>query len=119
VGSGPLAALAFRVTIDDPARFGRSRAVSAHLGLTPMRYQSGQTDIQGRVSRYGDQLARTALYEAAHSLLIRRKKMVDLAGMGHENHQTPRHGENRSGSRSRLTNPTPIREGSQARNHKV
>lgn len=66
-GVGPITALAFRATVDQPDRFRRSRDVGAHLGLTPARYQSGETDIQGKVSRCGDELARTALYEAAHS----------------------------------------------------
>lgn len=66
-GVGPITALAFRATIDRPERFGSSRAVGAHLGLTPARYQSGETEIQGKVSRCGDELARTALHEAAHS----------------------------------------------------
>jgi transposase len=69
-GVGPLTALAFRATIDRPERFRRSRNVGAHRGLTPKRYQSGTTDVQGGISRCGDELARTALYEAAHSLLI-------------------------------------------------
>lgn len=73
-GVGPLTALAFRATIDQPERLRKSRDVGAHLGLTPRRYQSGETDVQGRISRCGDELARTALYEAAHSLLIRSTK---------------------------------------------
>ena len=73
-GVGPLTALAFRATIDQPERFRKSRDVGAHLGLTPRRYQSGETDVQGRISRCGDELVRTALYEAAHSLLIRSPK---------------------------------------------
>jgi transposase len=77
-GIGPLTALAFRATIDQPGRFRKSRDVGAHLGLTPRRYQSGQTDVQGRISRCGDELARTALYEAAHSLLIRSSKWSAL-----------------------------------------
>jgi transposase len=77
-GVGPLTALAFRATIDQPDRFRRSRAVGAYLGLTPRRYQSGETDVQGRISRCGDELARTALYEAAHSLLIRSTKWSAL-----------------------------------------
>ena len=81
-GVGPLMALAFRATIDAPERFDRSRAVGAHLGLTPRRYQSGETDIQGRISRCGDELARTALYEAAHSLLIRSQKWSALRAWG-------------------------------------
>ena len=81
-GVGPLTALAFRATIDQPERFRKSRDVGAHLGLTPRRYQSGETDIQGRVSRCGDELARTALYEAAHSLLVRSKKWSVLRAWG-------------------------------------
>lgn len=81
-GVGPITALAFRATIDRPDRFRRSRDVGAHLGLTPARYQSGETDIQGKVSRCGDELARTALYEAAHSLLVRSRKWSSLRAWG-------------------------------------
>jgi transposase len=81
-GVGPFTALAFRATIDRPDRFRRSRDVGAHLGLTPRRYQSGETDVQGRISRCGDELARTALYEAAHSLLIRSTKWSALRAWG-------------------------------------
>ena len=81
-GVGPLTALAFRATVDRPDRFRRSRDVGAHLGLTPRRYQSGETDVQGRISRCGDELARTALYEAAHSLLIRSTKWSALRAWG-------------------------------------
>jgi hypothetical protein len=90
-GVGPLTALAFRATIDRPDRFRKSRDVGAHLGLTPRRYQSGETDVQGRISRCGDELTRTMLYEAAHSLLI-RSKVVGAAGLGHEDRQEPWHG---------------------------
>jgi transposase len=81
-GVGPLTALTFRATIDQPRRFRRSRDVGAHLGLTPKRYQSGETDVQGGISRCGDELARTALYEAAHSLLIRSRKWSTLRAWG-------------------------------------
>jgi transposase len=81
-GVGPITALTFRATIDRPERFGSSRAVGAHLGLTPARYQSGETDIPGRVSRCGDELARTALYEAAHSLPVRSRKWSSLRAWG-------------------------------------
>src|SRR3546814_2775115 len=81
-GVGPITALAFRATIDRPDRFRRSRDVGAHLGLTPARYQSGATDIQGRVSRCGDELARTALYEAAQSLPVRSRKWSSLRAWG-------------------------------------
>jgi transposase len=81
-GVGPITALAFRATIDRPDRFRRSRDVGAHLGLTPARYQSGETDISGKVSRCGDELARTALYEAAHTLLVRSRKWSALRAWG-------------------------------------
>ena len=81
-GVGPITALAFRATVDRPERFSHSRAVGVHLGLTPARYQSGETDIQGKISRCGDELARTALYEAAHSLLVRSKKWSSLRAWG-------------------------------------
>ncbi len=81
-GVGPLTVLTFRATIDQADRFRRSRDVGAHLGLTPARYQSGETDIQGKISRCGDELARTALYEAAHTLLVRSKKWSSLKAWG-------------------------------------
>jgi hypothetical protein len=58
------------------------RLRQASKGLTPRRYQSGETDIQGHISRCGDELARTALYEAAHSLLIRSSKWSALRAWG-------------------------------------
>jgi transposase len=77
-GVGPITALAFRATIDRADHFRRSRDVGAHFGLKPARYQSGETDIQGKISRCGDELARTALYEAAHTLLLRSGKWSSL-----------------------------------------
>ncbi len=70
-GVGPIAALSFKAAIDDPARFKRSRTVAAHFGLTPRRYQSGEHDNPGRISKAGDQDVRAALYAAANALLMR------------------------------------------------
>ena len=70
-GIGVLSALAYVSTVEDPGRFGRSRSVGAHLGLTPRQYQSGEVDRSGRISRCGDTLARTLLYEAAVVILTR------------------------------------------------
>jgi transposase len=70
-GVGPLVALTYVSAIDDPKRFASSKAVGAHFGLTPKKYQSGETDITGRISKIGDGSVRTALYEAAHILLTR------------------------------------------------
>ena len=68
-GVGAVVALTYRATVDQPQRFVHSRAVGTHVGLTPKRYQSGEIDYDGGVSKCGDALRRTMLYEAAHSLL--------------------------------------------------
>ena len=77
-GVGPLVALTFRATVDVPARFARSRAVGAHFGLTPRKHQSGEVDRMGRISKRGDAMMRTALYEAAQVLLTRVKRWSAL-----------------------------------------
>jgi transposase len=68
-GIGPVTALTYRTTIDDPKRFRRSRSVGAYLGLTPRRYQSGEVDRVGRITKVGDGETRTALFEAANVIL--------------------------------------------------
>lgn len=77
-GVGTLSSLAYVSTIEDPQRFSRSRAVGAHFGLTPRRYQSGEIDRSGRISRCGDRLARTLMYEAAVVILHRVKRASQL-----------------------------------------
>jgi transposase len=77
-GVGALVAVTFASAVDDPARFGRSRAVGAHFGLTPKRYQSGETDVTGGISKVGDAMVRTALYEAAHIMLTRSGRFSTL-----------------------------------------
>ena len=77
-GVGPITALAFAATIDDPRRFAESRDVGAYLGLTSRRHQSGEMDYSGRISKYGDSLLRSLLYEAAHSLLTVVRKSHPL-----------------------------------------
>jgi transposase len=69
-GVGPVVALTYRVTVDVPARFKNSKAVGAVFGLTPTRYQSGESDRAGRISRCGDEMMRIMLYEAAQSMLV-------------------------------------------------
>jgi transposase len=68
-GVGPVVSLAFKATIDDSARFKDSKAVAAHLGLTPRIYQSGEIDRSGHIGKCGDRMMRHALYEAANSHL--------------------------------------------------
>src|SRR5437762_544153 len=81
-GVGAVVALTYRATVDQPQRFVHSRAVGAHVGLTPKRYQSGEIDYDGRVSKCGDALLRTMLYEAAHSLLTQNRKWSWLKAWG-------------------------------------
>ena len=64
-GVGPIVALTFRTCVDNPARFSRSKCVGAHYGLTPRLYQSGEIARTGRISRCGDLMLRSSLYEAA------------------------------------------------------
>jgi transposase len=73
-GVGVIVALTFVSAIDDPTRFRSSKAVGAHFGLTPKKYQSGQTDVTGRISKIGDAGVRTMLYEAANIILTRPVK---------------------------------------------
>lgn len=81
-GVGPLTALAFAAAIDDPQRFKRSASVGAYLGLTPRRYASGETDRMGRISRCGDALMRSYLYEAANIMLARSRASNPLKSWG-------------------------------------
>lgn len=77
-GIGVVSVLAYVSTVEDPARFARSRSVGAHMGLTPRQYQSGDIDRSGRISKCGDTLARTLLYEAAVVILSRVKRASRL-----------------------------------------
>jgi transposase len=91
-GVGPVAALSFKVGVDDPRRFARSRTVGAHFGLTPRRHQSGTSiDYEGRISKQGDVAVREALCEAAASLLLRVRKWSALRCVGPADRQTVEH----------------------------
>jgi len=68
-GVGVIVGLTYVAAIDDPARFSSSKTVGAHFGMTPKKYQSGETDITGRISKTGDKGVRAVLYEAAHIIL--------------------------------------------------
>ncbi len=68
---GPIVALTYASAIDDPARFKSSKQAGPHFGLTPKKYQSGETDYSGRISKIGDAAVREALYQAAHVMLTR------------------------------------------------
>ena len=77
-GVGAVVAMTFRAAVDDPARFRSSKAVGACFGLTPRRYQSGETDRVGSITKAGDASVRVALYEAAHVMLVRSTKWTPL-----------------------------------------
>jgi transposase len=73
-GVGPVVALTYRATVDVPARFRKSKSVGAVFGLTCSKYQSGEVDRSGAISRCGDEMMRAMLYEAAHIMLVRSTK---------------------------------------------
>lgn len=77
-GVGPVTALAFAATIGDAGRFAKSRTVGAYIGLTSRRWQSGEMDYSGRISKHGDSMLRALLYEAANSLLTVVRKAHPL-----------------------------------------
>ena len=70
-GVGPLVGLTYAAAVDDPSRFKSSKRVGAHFGMTPRKYQSGETDYTGGISKIGDGTVRTALFEAAHVIMTR------------------------------------------------
>lgn len=77
-GVGAVVAITYKVAIDDPARFCKSKAVGPYFGLTPRKYQSGEADWTGHISKVGDETVRTALYEAANVVLTRAVKFSAL-----------------------------------------
>lgn len=81
-GVGPLTAANFVLAVDDVARFKKSKSVAAYFGLTPKRYQSGEVDFNGRISKRGDRLVRHYLYEAANSLMTRSRRPSALQAWG-------------------------------------
>jgi transposase len=72
-GIGPVVSLTYRATVDVPARFHKSKSVGAVFGLTCTKYQSGEVDWSGRISRCGDEMMRVMLYEAAQAMLRSKK----------------------------------------------
>jgi hypothetical protein len=78
LGVGPITSLAFRVTVDDPARFDSLKTVGAHVGLTPRIYQSGEIERSGRISK----MLRHLLYDAASALMNRCRQPAKLRAWG-------------------------------------
>ncbi|MBW4653461.1 MAG: transposase [Kaiparowitsia implicata GSE-PSE-MK54-09C] len=79
-GIGFIAVLTFKAAVDDPKRFRRSKTVAAHFGLTPKRYQSGEKDNPGHISKAGD--VRSALFMAANTIMNGRGQPSSLRSFG-------------------------------------
>jgi transposase len=79
---GPLVAITYKTAMDDPNRIAKSKAAGALFGLTPKKYQSGEKDLTGGITRAGDEMVRTALYEAANVLLARITRFSKLKRRG-------------------------------------
>ena len=83
-GVGAIVAITYKSALDDPSRITKSKNAGPLFGLTPKRYQSGETDVTGGISRVGDEMVRTALYEAANAVLSRRGRFSTLKRWGLE-----------------------------------
>lgn len=79
---GVVTATAFTTAIKEPANFAKSRSVGAWIGLMSRRYQSGEVDYDGHISRRGDANLRSLLYEAATTILTRTRAGSDLRTWG-------------------------------------
>lgn len=95
-GVGPITALTFTASIEDPHRFARSEDVGAYAGLVPRRSQSGERDVRGNISKAGDPMLRRALYEAANIMLCRVQRPFALQQWGQ------RIAESRGNKRARI-----------------
>src|SRR5262249_15539233 len=81
-GVGLLVAITFKSAIDDPGRIAKSKTIGALFGLVPKKYQSGERDVSGGITRTGDESVRTALYEAANVMLTRTTRFSSLKTLG-------------------------------------
>lgn len=81
-GVGAITALSVASAFDQAQRFRRSSSAGAYLGLAPRRYQSGEVDRSGRISKHGSSMTRKHLYEAATTLLTRTTRFSRLKAWG-------------------------------------
>ncbi|MCP4370939.1 MAG: IS110 family transposase [Deltaproteobacteria bacterium] len=81
-GVGPIIALLYKATVDNPYRFTRSNTLGVHLGLTPRKYASGEIDYDGHITKCGDTALRTHLFEAAKVLISRSGRWSTLKAWG-------------------------------------
>ena len=108
-GIGPITALAVATAFDDASRFPRSSCVGAYLGLTPKRYESGETSQNGRVSKRGDRMTRTCLYEAANALMTHNIGIgATRLGARDREENRPAQGEGRARSQPRRYAPCDV-----------
>ena len=77
-GVGAVVSLTYRAGVDDPERFKKSKSVGAFFGLTPKRYQSGEMDVTGGITKVGDAAVRVALHDAANAMLSRATRFSTL-----------------------------------------
>jgi transposase len=77
-GVGAVVAVTYRNAVDDPTRFRKSKDLGPYFGITPSKYQSGEVDRTGRITKVGDVMVRTALYEAANVILTRMTRFSTL-----------------------------------------
>ena len=77
-GIGAVVAVTYRTSVDDPTRFRKSKDLGPYFGVTPSKYQSGEVDRTGRITKVGDVMVRTALYEAANVILTRMTRFSTL-----------------------------------------
>ncbi len=97
-GVGAVVSLTYRAGVDDPGRFAKSKSVGAFFGLMPKRYQSGETDVTGAITRVGAAGVRTALHDAANALLTRATKFSTLKALGDGRRQAAGHAEGEGGT---------------------
>jgi transposase len=90
--------MTYRSAIDQPERFAKSKAVGAHFGLTPKKYQSGEIDRTGRISKVGDAMVRTALFEGGQRDSNPRSPPFNTQGLGVAGRQPAGHEEGQSGA---------------------
>lgn len=81
-GVGFVTALTFKAAVDDPTLFKHSRTVAAHFGPTPRRFQSGELDLEGHISKCGDSGVRSTLYVAANAIMTRSSQWSPLKAWG-------------------------------------
>jgi transposase len=68
-GIGVVTSLSYVLTLEDPHRFAKSRSVASYLGLRPRRHQSGDSDLQMRITKSGDRALRRLLVQSSHYIL--------------------------------------------------